>query len=361
MSKNANIISVLFLTYSSLMLAFSGSPALAQVPPPPELADGAPDRHIVVPGDTLWDISAKFLKQPYRWPEIWRLNQEQIKNPQRIYAGQVILLVQNDHRPQLKIEDAASATGPAGAVKIDPRIYSESNRREIPSISQQVIEPFLTEPLIAETARLDSAPRIVATQEDRVNIGKGDLAYVTGVTGLDAKTKLWQIYRPGKALVDPDNNETLGHEAFYLGSARVVREGDPATVEIVTSRQEIGRGDRLLPAARPNIINYVPHAPDQAIQGRVVSVYGSVGEGGLHSIVTLSRGKRDGLEVGHVLSLSRAGAEVTNRHEGKKETYRLPDERYGLLFVFRIFDRLSYALVMNVSRSVAVGDTVANP
>lgn len=352
MTMNPRIISVLILTYSSLMLALSGAPAWAQSSQALELADGAPDRHVVVPGDTLWDISAKFLKQPYRWPEIWRLNQEQIKNPQRIYAGQVILLVQKDHRPQLRIEDAAST------VRIEPRIYSENNRREIPSISQQAIEPFLAEPLVAETASLDDAPRIVATQEDRVNLGKGDLAYVTGI---NAKSALWQIYRPGKALIDPENNELLGHEAFYLGSARIVRDGEPATVEIITSRQEIGRGDVLLPAARPDIISYVPHVPDRAVNGRVISVYGSVGEGGRHSIVTLSRGKRDGLEIGHVLSLSRAGAEINSRHEGKKETYRLPDERYGLLFVFRVFDRLSYALVMDVSRSVAIGDAVANP
>jgi len=355
MTKNHHIISVLLLTYSSLMLALAGSPALAQSSQALELADGAPERHVVVPGDTLWGISAKFLKQPYRWPEIWRLNQEQIKNPQRIYAGQVILLVQNGNRPQLLIADT---TGTLGTVKIEPRIYSETNRREIPSIPQQAIEPFLTEPLIAETASLDSAPRIVATQEDRVNLGKGDLAYVTGI---NEKAALWQIYRPGKALIDPENNEILGHEAFYLGSARIVRAGEPATVEIVASRQEIGRGDRLLPATRPDIISYVPHAPDKAISGRLVSVYGGVGQGGRHSIVTLSRGKRDGLEIGHVLSLSRAGAEVTNRHEGKKETYRLPDERYGLLFVFRVFDRLSYALVMNVTRSVEIGDSVANP
>ncbi|MEK7737447.1 MAG: LysM domain-containing protein [Pseudomonadota bacterium] len=358
MTKRTNIISVLFLTYSSLMMAFSGSPALAQVPPALELADGAPDRHVVVPGDTLWDISAKFLKQPYRWPEIWRLNQEQIKNPQRIYAGQVILLVHNDNRPQLKIEDTTGTVSPVNTAKIGPRIYAENNRREIPSISQQAIEPFLAEPLIAEAAQLGSAPRIVATQEDRVNLGKGDLAYVAG---LNTKAALWKIYRPGKALVDPDNNEILGHEAFYLGSARLVRAGEPATVEIISSRQEVSSGDRLLPATLPDIINYVPHAPDKAIRGRVVSVYGGVGEGGPHSIVTLSRGKSDGLEIGHVLSLSRAGAEVKNRHEGKKETYRLPDERYGLLFVFRTFDRLSYALVMNVSRSVEVGDSVANP
>jgi len=317
-----------------------------------ELAEDAPDRHIVVPGDTLWGIATTFLKQPYRWPEIWRLNQDQIKNPQRIYPGQVVILDQSGSQPRLKIAEIIDT------VKASPRIYSEENRREIPSIPQQAIAPFLSEPLVSELGQFDSAPRIVATQEDRVYLGKGDLAYVTGVK---EKAKLWQIYRPGKALIDPDNNETLGFETFYLGSARLVREGEPSTFEVISSRQEIGRGDRLLPAPPADIISYVPHAPGKALKGRIVSVYGGVGQAGRDSIVTLSRGKRDGLEVGHVLSVLRAGAQVSNWHEDKKEIHQLPDERYGLLFVFRVFERVSYALVMNVTRSVEVGDVVAAP
>jgi hypothetical protein len=357
MTMNTRIISVLLLTSSSLMLGLSNLPAMAETAPAPapgtalELADGAPDRHIVVPGDTLWSISAKFLKQPYRWPEIWRLNHEQIRNPHRIYPGQVVMLDRRGGQPQLKID-------PIATVKAGPQIYSESNAREISSIPQQAIEPFLSEPLVVESGQLDNTARIIATQEDRVYIGKGDLAYVTAVKD---KAKLWQIYRPGKALIDPESNETLGFEAFYLGSASLVREGEPATFEVITSRREIGRGDHLLPAPRLDVISYVPHAPAKAVSGRVVSVYGGVGQAGRDSIVTLSRGKRDGLEVGHVLALSRAGAEISGRHEGKKELHRLPDERYGLLFVFRVFERVSYALVMNVTRTVEIGDVVANP
>ncbi|MFA6311283.1 MAG: LysM domain-containing protein [Sterolibacterium sp.] len=361
---NTRIISVLLLTSSSLMLGLPILPAQAQTAPTqaagsaPELADGAPDRHIVLPGDTLWGIASKFLKQPYRWPEIWRLNQEQIRNPQRIYPGQVVILDRKGDQPQLKIADAIATAATAATVKAGPQVYSDSNKREIPSIPQQAIEPFLSEPLVVESGQLDSTPRIVATQEDRVYIGKGDLAYVTGVKD---QAKLWQIYRPGKALIDPETKETLGYEAFYLGSASVVREGEPTTFEILTSRREIGRGDHLLPAPRLDVISYVPHAPDKAFKGRIVSVYGGVGQAGRDSIVTLSRGKRDGLEVGHVLSVSRAGAEVSDRYQGKKAIYRLPDERYGLLFVFRVFERISYALVMNVTRTVEIGDVVAAP
>ena len=347
-----SIISALFLTFSSLILGLSSLPALAQPAEPLVLADNAPDRHVVVPGDTLWGISAQFLKEPYRWPEIWRLNQEQVKNPHLIYPGQVVVLDRSGNRPQLKIVREVAER------KLEPHIYVTDNKTAIPSIPPQAIEPFLSEPLVVAANTLDLAPRIVATQEDRVFVGAGNLAYATGVK---EKAKLWQIYRPGKALIDPDSKETLGVEAVYLGSARMTREGEPASFEIISSRQEIGRGDRLLPAAPPAIVSYAPHAPDKAISGRIISVYGGVGEGGRYSIVALSRGLREGLEVGHVLAIYRSGQEVKNRFEGKQEVYKLPDERYGLLFVFRVFDRVSYALVMNISRPVAPGDLVRTP
>ena len=347
-----SIISALFLTFSSLIFGLTSLSAMAQGSEPLTLAENAPDRHIVVPGDTLWGISAKFLKEPYRWPEIWRLNQEQVKNPHLIYPGQVVILDQSSGRPQLKIGREVKD------FKLEPHIYVADNKRAIPSISQQAIGPFLSEPLVVEANTLDKAPRIVATQEDRVFVGAGNLAYATGVK---EKAKLWQIYRPGKALIDPESRQTLGYEAIFLGSARLTHEGEPASFEIITSRQEIGRGDRLLPAAPPTIINYAPHAPGKAISGRIISVYGGVGEGGRYSIVALSRGHNEGLEIGHVLAIYRSGQEVKNRYEGKQETYTLPDERYGLLFVFRVFDRVSYALVMDVSRPVAPGDLVRTP
>jgi hypothetical protein len=322
---------------------------MAQSSHPIELASDAPDRHIVVPGDTLWGIAGKFLKEPYRWPEIWRLNKDEIKNPHRIYPGQVVILDRSGAEPQLKL---------GKQIKLDPSIIASDNRKEISAIPHRVIEPFLSEPLVVEANGLDSAPRIVATQENRVYVGAHDNVYVTGVKNT---AKSWQIYRPGKALVDPDSQETLGYEAFFLGSAQLSREGEPATFDIVTARQEIGRGDRLVPAAHADIISYVPHAPDVDMRGRIISVYGGLGEGGRYSIVALSRGANDKVEIGHVLAIYRAGAEITDRFEGKKESFKLPDERYGLVFVFRVFDRVSYALVMSADRPVASGDVVRTP
>lgn len=359
-TTKTRIISVLLLAYSSLTLGLSSPAVLAQTSEAVasqgnvlELAENAPDRHVVVRGDTLWGISGLFLKQPWRWPEIWRLNKSQIKDPHWIYPGQIVYLDRSGAQPQLRI-----GTPVGGPAKLSPQVYAESNLTAIPSIPQKIIEPFLTQPRVIEAGELDAAPRIVATQEDRVVVGTGELAYATG---LQSKQRDWLVYRPGNALIDPEDGQVLGYEAFYLGGARLIREGEPATLEITRVAQEIGRNDRLVPAPLPELINYVPHAPETQIKSRVMSLYGAVDEGAAYSIVTLSRGALEGVEVGHVLALSRAGAKVSNRFQDQQESYQLPDERYGLVFVFRVFEHVSYALVMNVNRPAIIGDVAATP
>ncbi len=342
------IIFALILSFSTASFAQS---VATYKPAPLEIAADAPERHIVVPGDTLWGIAAKFLKDPFRWPELWKMNAEQVKNPHRIFPGQVVILDLSGDQPQLKL----------GIVKLQPQVRVEQISKEIPAISPQVIEPFLAQPLVIDAAGFDQAPRIVATQENRVHAGNGDQIYVSGA---DPKVKSWQIFRPGKPFVDPDSNEVLGLEAIFLGNARALGGSaeDVTIMEITSVKQEIGRGDRLVPAGRPEIASYMPHLPTQDIQGRILALYGGVGEGGRHSIVSLSRGQRDGLEMGHVLAIYRAGAEVTNRFEDDKpQTHQLPDERYGLIFIFRVFDRVSYALVMDAARPVVPGDKVRKP
>ena len=333
---------------SALLLSISTACALAQDTKPLQLANDAPDRHTVVKGDTLWGISGKFLQEPYRWPELWRMNKDQVKNPHRIYPGQVLVLDRSGATPQLRIED----------VKLQPKVYSEQPARAIPSIPQNVIEPFLSKPLVLDEDGLKNAPKIVATQEDRVYIGPGGRAYVAG---LKEKTKQWQVFRPTKPILDPETREAIGHEAFYLGTATLVAEGDPATVDIATAVQEIGINDRLLPAARADIGNYAPHAPAKQIEGQIATVYGGVKESGRHSVVTLNRGSRDGIEAGHVLALYRKGGERLYRDGNETSTVKLPSERYGVVFVFRVFERISYALVMDVTRPVIVSDIVRTP
>ena len=333
---------------SALFLTFSTACALAQDTKPLQLADKAPDRHIVVRGDTLWGISGKFLKEPYRWPELWRMNKEQVKNPHRIYPGQVLVLDRSGADPQLLLED----------VKLGPKVHSEQLSQAIPSIPQNVIEPFLSRPQVLEEDGLKDAPKIVATQEDRVYIGPGGRAYVSGLKG---NAKLWQVFRPTKPVIDPETKEAIGHEAFYLGTAKLVAEGEPATVVIAKAIQAIGVNDRLIPATRAEIIHYAPHVPSKPIQGQVAAIYGGVKETGRNSIVTLNRGKRDGVELGHVLAIYRNGGERLYRDGNETSNIKLPPERYGLIFVFRVFDRISYALVMDVSRPVVVSDIVRTP
>jgi len=333
---------------SALLISISTTVAVAQGAQPLQLADGAPDRHVVIPGDTLWGIAAKFLKDPYRWGELWKLNAEEIKNPQRIYPGQVIVLDRSGNQPTVKLV----------TVTEQRREYVEPLTKGIPSIPPQDIEPFLSEPRVLDESGLDAAPRVVALQDDRVIAGAGDTVYTTGVT---AQNKMWQLFRPGKPLVDPDTKEVLGHEAVFLGTARLTRDGVPSSFLVLTSKQEIVRDDRLLSAPRPDVANYIPHPPTKMIKAKVLAIYAGVKFGGPQSVITLSRGKADGLEPGHVLAADLAGAEVDDRYQGEKTTYQLPDARNGLLFVFRVFDRVSYALVMNTTRPIVVGDTVRTP
>ena len=333
---------------SALLFSISSSLAFAQGAQPLQLADGAPDRYIVAPGDTLWSIASRFLKDPYRWSELWKLNADEIKNPQRIYPGQVISLDKSAGQPRLKLT----------TINVPRREYVESLVKEIPAIEPQVIEPFLSEPRVLDEADLEAAPRVVALQSNRVIAGAGDTIYTTEVT---AQHKVWQVFRPGKALLDPDTKETLGHEAVFLGTARLTRGGVPSSFLMLTSKQEIARDDRLLAAPRQDVPNYIPRPPAKMIKAKVLAMYDGVSFGGPQSVITLNRGRADGLEPGHVLAADVAGAEVRNRYKGEKTDYQLPDSRNGLVFVFRVFDRISYALVMNATQPIVVGDTVRTP
>ncbi|MEO8719047.1 MAG: LysM peptidoglycan-binding domain-containing protein [Burkholderiales bacterium] len=379
-----------------VLCGLASGAALAQIPQTPiAFKTDAPNRYVVVRGDTLWGISERFTDSPWRWPEIWNFNREQIRNPHWIYPGDVIVL--DRVSGTLSIAGAGIVTGatPTGAtpgapggpgdasgaqpgrpgldagsavgtVKLSPRLRAESTARDaIPSIPPSAIEPFLSRPLVIEPDGLDNAPTIIATEESRVIIEAGNQAYVRGMG--DSKEENWFIYRRGKALVDPDTDITLGYEAIYLGTARVIRAGDPATVRLTTVTQEVGAGDKLLPVGVPEVPKYAPHAPAVFMQGRVMGIYGGlgkVGEAGPQQIITLNRGRADGVEVGHVFALYRPGpliADASANTGGKPTTFKLPDERYGLAFVFRIYDRVSYALVMRISRPVNPLDVVQTP
>lgn len=332
-----------------------------------ELSPNAPDSHTVVPGDTLWGISGMFLRSPWRWPELWGMNLEQIRNPHLIYPGQVLYLDTTGGRARLRLAQPVGGS----TVRLSPRIRaSDLTNAGIPSIPLHLIQPFLNEAIVFQTNELDLAPRIVATPEGRVLVSRGDLAYVRGeLNGL----RDFRVFREARPLADPTTKEVLGFEAPYLGSAEFVRPGEeratddgkpeivPATISITTVRQEIGVGDRLAPAASTDYSNYTPHAPTGDLSGQVISIYGDGFTAGQNQIVALNRGRVDGMERGHVLAAWRSGTTGVDRTGDRPVPIRLPDERHGLLFVFSVFDRVSYALVLNVLHPITPGDRFTQP
>lgn len=353
-----------------LALSLAGTAWFALAQSDLQVKDTAPDRYVVQRGDTLWSIATKFLNDQWRWPEIWRMNQEQIRNPHQISPGDVLVLDRSASPPQLRLANAGAGAGSApddsDSVKLLPRVYSSSVAGEaIPAIPPRAIEPFLTQPLLIEEGGLDRAPRIIATEEDRVNLGTGNIAFVSGFG--KATTPVWQVYRSGQPLVDPESNLTLGYEAVFLGTARVTRLGEPATVQIVNSKKEISAGDRLVPAPPPVIPQYVPHAPASKVNGRIIAFYDalSTSSGGRDSIISINRGRRHGLEPGNVLAIYRNVVVYDQadylKSRDRSAAIQLPPERYGLVYIFRTFNSVSYALVMESARPVQGGDIVQNP
>jgi hypothetical protein len=326
----------------------------------------APDRHIVVKGDTLWDISAKFFQDPWKWPHIWGLNKDTIKDPHWIYPGNVIYLDRNtgtlrfsppgDTSGEANNVTPASGVDTSNTLKLSPKVREiASDHDAIPSIPATAIGPFLIQPLVVEANELKGAPTLIGAREGRVILGNDDTAFVKGLPS--DKGDQWQLYRPGKTFVDPDTKEVLGIEAIYLGNAEITRFADISTIAITHAVEEIYAGDRLIVPSLVVANTYLPRAPETNISASIISIYGGVSQGGQNSVVTLNKGARDGLESGHVLALYHKGEVVKN--EGKQ--YTLPDERYGLVFVFRVFQKVSYALVMQTKLPIQLLDRANTP
>jgi hypothetical protein len=364
-------------------------PAFAQQPDPSvsgnvlEIRPDAPDRYTVRKGDTLWGISGRFFKEPWRWPEIWRLNKDEIRNPHLIYPGDVVVFDR--------------AAGRLTIQRLEPRVREEKLAGEaIPSIPPRLIEPFLTKPLVIENGGLDKAPEIVATELGRYNVGQGGKVYANGIS--KSSEQLWFVYRQGQPIIDPDSGKTLGFEAVNLGTARVIKRGEPSTLVITSGNREITRGDRLISVGPSVVFSYIPRKPDRMIDARVArisdsefdtrsEIYGDalkgedpwaysdvdkVGtfrrEAGPLQIVILNKGTADGVELGNVLALYRSVTLSYDKSVGpfymgkpRPENVTLPEERYGLVFVFRTFQNVSFALVVQASEPVTPRDFARTP
>jgi nucleoid-associated protein YgaU len=349
--------------------------------PPSELALDAPERYTVKSGDTLWAISGLFLKRAWRWPELWGMNLNDIKNPHRIYPGQILVLERKGGMASLRLEGEPSDPP---TVKVSPRTrYEILSDSALPTLRSSIIEAFLAEPVIVDDAGLRAAPRIVSALESRVLIAKGDRAYARGPDGaplLDdqPREQQYRVFRNATPLTDPTTGEVLGYEAQYVGKAKLVRsEGTtevesrdgsksmalvPATIDITAAKEEIRVGDRLLPEPPRQMQTYTPRAPDGKVEGRIVSVYGNaVVNAAQNQVVAINRGTTDGMEPGIVLAILKDGASVVDRSDDSRPMMKLPDERNGLLMVFRTFERVSYALILEITDGVRVGDRLINP
>ena len=336
----------------------------------------APTRYVVRKGDTLWDIANYFFRDPWLWPEIWQINRY-IKNPHLIYPGDILELDWVNGRPILRLG--------AGSSRLQPRVRTTPLGDAIPAIPPELIRPFLRGPRLVDETELESAPYLLATVDEHLLAAENDLVYVRrlGPRPLGA----WDVVRRGEAYVDPDTNETLGIEAIFIGNARLDREGDPGVALMTDTVREGRAGDRFLPPAEELMnLRLVPRAPDVPIAGQIISVYEGVFNIAQYEIVTINRGKRDGLLPGHVLAVDRRGARIedpwansrdpattefktvrTRSNVGRvtgevgHEYVTLPDEQAGVLLVFYSYERFSYGLIMSARRPMRVFDKVRNP
>lgn len=325
-----------------------------------ELKSTAPEQYIVVKGDTLWDIASKFLKDPWYWPEIWHVN-PQIDNPHLIYPGDVLTLVYINGRPYIQVGDGPRIAG-ARVAKLSPQIRVEALARDRNHVPVQAIQQFITRPRVVSKEQLDSAPYILSAQDDRLIYGSGDRVYVRGAQILN-KGDRYSVFRPGQVLIDPVTKEPLGYEAILIADATVVKSGDPSTVALENNQREALKGDRLLPLNEEQDRVFFPRAPDQEINGIIISLFDAISQIGQHQVAVLNVGARNGIEKGHVLAVHQAGRTVHDPYANgdQSKSVILPAEKAGVMMVFRTFEKVSYALVMDATRPIHIGDTVQPP
>lgn len=349
------------------------------------LASNAPDSYTVRKGDTLWRISGMFLRQPWRWPELWGMNLQAIANPHLIYPGQTLYLERTNGYARLR----TTRGGATETIKLSPRVRTDStNDLALPTLQMNLIEPFLAEPLVVEELTLAQAPRLIATSDERLFMSPGDEVYARGPEGMPLVLtgegqNMYRIFRTATPLVDPVSKEVLGYEAQYVGKAELraeeapaanqpAAEGStdnapirytPATLHIAHVKEEVRANDRLLPEPPRQYHSFVPHAPAEDVEARVVGLYTSnaMRYGTQHQVVSINKGEQDGMQPGMVLSLITQGQQLVDRTDPERATVQLPDQANGTGMVFRVFDRVSYVLVMDTRRGVQVGDRLHNP
>jgi hypothetical protein len=364
--KNFSTVATRLAAATLLLCAAAGA---AQAAPASYFRPDAPDQHVVIKGDTLWGISGVFLDSPWRWPEVWGMNRDEIRNPHWIYPGQIIYFDRLHGRlTPNKPGTGGGDDGEPPELRLSPQVRTEGMGKDaVPAIPAAAIEPFLTQPLLVESGELEGAPRIAASEDGHLYLGKGDKVYVSG----DLKGgSSFQVFRPGPALRDPDSGRILAWEATYLGTVALQSAAKPGvdvhTFAVSSSNRELGVGDMLVPAPPTPMRSYAPHPPERPVKARVMSIHADTSQAAQSQVVTVNKGSIDGLDVGSVLQLYHFGKTVPDpASKGFLGMFRtrlkLPDEQFGTLFIFRVFGRVSYGLIMQATAPVQVGDVANSP
>lgn len=332
-------------------------PVLQQISQPVPLASGAPDEYVVRKGDTLWDIAATFLRDPWYWPEVWYVN-PQVENPHLIYPGDVLALVMIDG--QQRITNVRAST-----YRLSPQARVSPLTEAIASIPYEEIDAFLSKGVVLEKDQADQLPYILATRGDHMIASAGNDVYIRGGQPAQNGTR-YSVVHVADELVDPDDNKVIGYQGIYVGEGALSRGGDPATVSLTDTNREALMGDRLIPETVDIPLNFFPKAPDINVDGRIISVVDGVSLIGQYQVVVMNRGARNGLAPGDVLTVFQAGEQVKDRFSRGAlgiggETVTLPDEAAGTIMVFKVYDRIGYGLIMEATSDIHVLDAVRNP
>ena len=329
---------------------------LARDRSPIRIKKNHPKQYTVKKGDTLWDISSVFLQDPWYWPEIWQKN-PQLQNPHLIYPGDVLTMLMVNGKLRIVINQS-----PMREVKASPRIRRQALDANIPIIPGDAIRQFMVKPRVVLKEELDEAAYILSSSDEHLILAKGNQVYIRGE--LDKERVRYTVFRPNRELLDPISGELLGYEAIYAGEVHIEKYGDPAVGKLTFTEREVMLGDRLLPIDKSSVLNvYQPHVPDEMIEARVVSLFDALFGIAKHQVAVINQGSRDGIEVGHVLASYTKGESVRDRYNiaGKTTMIDLPDNKSGLMMVFRTFDQVSYALVIESTSVIHSGDAVRTP
>jgi len=317
------------------------------------MAPDAPQRYVVVKGDTLWDIAGKFLSKPWYWPEIWYVN-PQVANPHLIYPGDVLVLTWVNGKPRVSLERG-------GSVRLSPRVREQPLSEAIRAIPWEVVEAYMSKPTVLAKEQVESAPYVVTSRDRRLITASGDEVYARRLAKAAAGSS-WLIYNVGPEMRDPQTGDVLGYQGIYTATGKVSRAGDPASLVLGDAARETVDGDILLPDKIEVGMDFIPRPPAGKVDGVIMSVVDKHLAFGEFQVVVINRGAKDGLKPGNVLSIWQAGEEFKDQTAHRESsTVKLPDHRVGEFMVFKAWDRLSFGLVLKADREMHVGDQVRNP